>query len=54
MTGEEQLIEDKRQLFISNYTDAIQFAIEAEHKAALAWAKLYSYNKLHPHQTKNF
>lgn len=54
MTGEEQLIEDKRQLLISDYTDAIQFTIEAEHKAAAAWAKLQSYNKLHPHLTKTY
>jgi hypothetical protein len=52
MTKEEQLIEDKRQSLISDYTDSIQVAVDAEHKAAIAWDKLQGYNKLHPHQTK--
>jgi len=54
MTKEEQLIEDKRQLLISDYTNSIQIAIDAEHKAAVAWGKLQSFNKLHPHQTKTY
>lgn len=53
MTGEDQLIEDKRQLLISAYTDCVDAAMRAEHKASLAWAKLQSYNKLYPHKTKN-
>jgi hypothetical protein len=54
MTKDEQIIEDKRQLLISAYTDAIERCMNEEHKAALAWSKLFTYNKTHPHKTKLF
>jgi len=54
MTKDEQQIESARQLLISAYTDAIEVAITAEHKAALAWGKLQLFNGKHPHQTKTY
>ena len=54
MTKEEQAIEDKRQLLLSAYTDAIERCMNDEHKAALAWSKLQQFNKTYPHKTKLF
>lgn len=54
MTKDEQIIEDKRQLLISDYTDAIERCMNEEHKAALAWSKLKKYNTVNPHKTKLF